>query len=338
VARLQQSFLKTVPPPAGALELLRRHVRGVIKAAAPRGGWPSVGRIIGSGGTIRALTRIYHEAGDGGDRFNAKDLERMVRRLAPMPPARLLRVPGMEPKRAETILAGAVLMAEAAAALDARDIRPTDYALRDGMLLEELRLHGARGGAASPGFDRQFLLDKARRLGAAFPHTLRVMEMAEDLFDRLSAVHRLAPAWRERLAAAAALHDTGESISPVHHERHAAYIALHADVPFMDAWEHEFVSQLCLWHKGGKVEADEVPFWDDAVRRGAFLKLLGILRAADALDRGHQGRLRLTGVSRAGRRVVLSLRGASDLELLRLEQKKELLEKTLRISLAVRPA
>ncbi len=336
VARLQQSFLKSVPPPPDTLDALRRHVRGVLKAAAPRGGWPSVEKIIGSGGTVRALARIYQEAGDGGERFNAKDLERMTDRLAALSLPRLLKVPGMEPKRGEFILAGAALMAEVAEALEAGDLRPTDYALRDGMLAEELRLHGKNGGAASPGFDAGFLLEKARRLGAQPDHTRRVMALSSDLFDNLKGLHRLAPAWRDLLVAAAALHDTGEAVSPVHHERHSAYVALHADVPFMDPWEHEFVSLLCLWHKGGKVEEDGLPFRAEPARRNAFFKILSLLRVADALDRGHAGRVRVRSARVAGRRVFLSLSGVTDLELLRLEQKKELFEKVFGKSLEAR--
>lgn len=337
VSRLQQTFLKTVPPPAERLKDLRRHVRSALKAAAPRGGWPTAEEIIGSGGSIRALARIHEEMGSGGERFNEKDLDHMAETLAPLPLARLLKVPGMEPKRAEFITAGAVLMAEVCAALDARTIRPTNYALRDGMLEEEIRLHGKTdGNAASPGFSEAFLLDKARTLGCQPLHLKQVMSLCRDLFDRLRPLHRLAPAWRQRLLAAAALHDAGESVSPVHHERHSAYIALHADIPFLEPWEHEFVSQLCLWHKGGKVQEEEVPFWADLARRSAFLKLTALIRVADALDRGHRAHLRLAGVRRDGRRVTLLVHGASDLEILRLDQKKELFEKVFRVSLAGR--
>jgi exopolyphosphatase/pppGpp-phosphohydrolase len=161
--------------------------------------------------------------------------------------------------------------------------------------------------------------------------------LADALFDRLQDLHGLAPAWRQRLAAAAILRDAGKAVSRVHSERHSAYVALHADIPFLEPWEKEFVSQLCLWHKRGKVEPEEVPFWKDKVRRTAFLKLLAILRLVEALDHG-RSRPVLTGVRRVGRRLSLALKGVAELELLRLDQKKDLFEKTFRVSLSARPA
>lgn len=339
VARLQQTFLKTVPPAPERLEELRRHVRSALRAAAPRGGWPSLGEIIGSGGTIRALERLHEERGAGGDNFNHKDLNRLAEALAPLSLGRLLKMPGMEPKRAECITAGAVLMAEVSAALGSRHLRSTGFALRDGMLEEELRRHQKTASRTAPGgFNEAFLLEKAQRLGSQPVHLKHVMGLARSLFDGLKPLHRLTPAWRDRLLAAAALHDAGEGVSPVHHERHSAYIALHADIPFLAPWEHEFVSQLCLWHKGGKVQSDDVPFWKDAPRRAAFLKLLSLLRVADALDRGHRSKVSLKGVRRKGRRVTLLLRGVSDLELLRLEQKKEMFEKVFNAAISGRAA
>ena len=336
VLRLQQSFLKTNPPKPSALKDLRRHVRGVLRAAAPRGGWPRVKEILGSGGTIRVLRRI--QGGFEGGRLDAEKLDRMVDRLEPLSLPGLRKVPGMEPKRADFILAGAALMAEIAEVLEADDVRSTDFALRDGMLAEEVRLHGRNGGhdRSSPGFDLSALFVKALRMGENLGHVRRAADLAGGLFDGLRSLHGLGPAWRNLLLTAAVFHDAGKAVSPVHHERHTAYIVRHLDLPFLEPWERDFAALLCLWHRGGKVEPDETLLWGDAARRAAYFKLLGILRVLNALDHGHRSRGRLVSVRLAGRSVVLHLRGVAELELLRLEQKKDLLEKTLRIHLSAK--
>ena len=46
-----------------------------------------------------------------------------------------------------------------------------------------------------------------------------------------------------------------------------------------------------------------MPFWDEPVRRNAFLKLLAILQVADALDGGHGGRVRIWSVRTDGQRA-----------------------------------
>lgn len=336
VLRLQQTFLKTYPPDPEALHSLRHHVRGVLKAVASRGGWPRVERIIGSGGTVRVLEKIWESSGSGG-RFNAKDLVRMTKRLAPLSLPRLIRVPGMEAKRAEFILAGAVVLEEVSRALRPRRIRSTDFALRDGMLEEETRLLDRSGGGLPSGFDPRVLAELAGRFGGDRGRVMRAGELAGDMFDRFRAVHGLPPPWRPRLTAAALLRDVGKAINHVHSERHSAYVVLNTDVPFPSPWEREFVAHLCLWHKRGKVMPSEVPFWRDAVRWGAFLKLLALLRLVEALDHG-RSTPSLRGVRRQGRRAVLLLRGTDELEFLRLDQKKDLFEKTFRLSLHARRA
>ena len=101
VARLQQVFLKSIPPRAGddggslAVDELRQHIRSVLLPTLIGESWPRVKRIVGSSGSIRALTRI---AGNGkGVEHGA--LSRLITRMIPMQREELERIPGMEPKR-----------------------------------------------------------------------------------------------------------------------------------------------------------------------------------------------------------------------------------------------
>lgn len=93
-----------------------------------------------------------------------------------------------------------------------------------------------------------------------------------------------ASSWRDYLIAAAWLQDVGESVSPVHHERHSYYMVKNGDFPGLDSWELEFIGQLVLWHKGGKIGREESPFKESA-RRGAFCRLLSLLRIVDAFGK-----------------------------------------------------
>ena len=56
-----------------------------------------------------------------------------------MTKAQLLALPGLEPKRADLILAGAILLEELMYAMKLRKIAPTDFALRDGILVEAFK-------------------------------------------------------------------------------------------------------------------------------------------------------------------------------------------------------
>ncbi|MBL8022678.1 MAG: Ppx/GppA family phosphatase [Elusimicrobia bacterium] len=339
-ARLQQVFLKTVPPVStggedSPVKKLRRHARSLLADGAPRGGWPKVTRIIGSAGTIRALDGIHRTA--GGDNLTAKNLRRWADKFSLLSRKQLARVPGMDPKRIDTLLAGAVVLEEVSRALNAGRVEPTDFSLRDGMLEEE-RAVVRRGAGTAMEFHLKDVFERACRWGLA-PRYLRHVEgFARVLFDQLGPLHRLGGAWRDYLVAAAWLQDVGEGVNPVHHERHSYYMIKNGDFPGLEDWALEFIGQLVLWHKGGKVVRKDIPF-KDSTRRGAFFRLLALLRIVDALEKPQSHLVTLCAVRRERGRVGLDLAGersSVDLAVLRVEQKKELFEKVFHRSLSAR--
>lgn len=332
VARLQQVFLKTIPPRPdrggnSPVSKLRRHVRALLLEGAPRGGWPNVSRIIGSAGTVRALDRIHRAA--GGDFLSAKPLRRLSEHFSTMSRTGLARVPGMDPKRPDTVLAGAVVLEEIVRALGDPRVDPTDYSLRDGMLEEEVDI-ARRGAGTALDFHLMDVFEKARAWGIDPRHLRHVQGFAVRLFDHLAPLHRLGRAHRDYLVAAAWLQDVGELLSPVHHERHSYYMVKNGDFPGLNPWELEWIGQLVLWHKGGKIDRRDVPF-NDSPRWKIFCRLLSLLRIVDALEKPQAHLVTLRRVQRKRGQVRLFLKGnrsAVDLALLRIEQKKELFEKT----------
>lgn len=331
VARLQQVFLKTVPPHPlrgenSPLLKLHRHVRSLLAEGAPRGGWPPVIKIIGSAGTIRALDRIHRSS--GGDHLTAKHLKRWAERFGVLSRTGLARVPGMEPKRIDTILAGTVVLGEIVRALNAKRVELTDYSLKDGMLEEEINTV-RRGVGTALDFHLKDIFEKASAWGVSPRHLHHVEGFARVLFDRLLPLHRLGRSWRDSLVAAAWLQDVGEAVSPVHHERHSYYMIKNGDFPGVEGWELEFIGQLVLWHKGGKIDREEIPF-KESPRFAAFLRLLSLLRVVDAMEKHQSHLVTLRAVRRERGRVYLDLEGersAVELAVLRVEQKKELFEK-----------
>ena len=253
-----------------------------------------------------------------------------------MTTTQLLGIPGMEAKRVDMILAGAVLLEECMDALGAKRVVTTEYSLRDGILEEELQLVREHKGSALA-LHLPDLYSKAQRLGCQDGHVRQVVGFAAVLFSRLKNLHKLDPEWQVYLTAAAILHDTGgKPSSPTQHEKHSYYIVKNADFPSMEGWETEFVAQLCLWHPSGKPDPETFPFDGDKRRRDAFFKLLALLRVAAALDRGHKSSARIKQVLTDKDKVRISLTGKSvDLELLRVEQKKALFEQTFHRRLVV---
>lgn len=329
-ARLQQVFLKTTPPKREALEELRRHIRGSILPKIIAEDWPRASIAMGSSGTIRALAKILKAESRGSDRgFELRSLKKLVKRMSKYNTTELLAIEGMESKRVDMILAGAVLLEESLIAIKARSVRITEQSLRDGILDEEVEAY-RRNTSSHVGFHLDDLLAQARNFSVSDEHVTQVRALSERLFDGLKRVHKLKPEWRNLLSAAAILHDVGEAVAPTHHERHSYYIVKNADIPSMQPWEREFVAQLCLWHRGGKPDRSLMPFGGNRKLYTAFMQLLSLLRLADAMDRSHKALAQIVRIGVSKKRVTISLKGLKrsslNLELLRLEQKKSLFE------------
>lgn len=326
VARLQQVFLRQSPPSARSIAELRKHVRSVLLPEIEGKNWPGVERVIGSSGTIRTVARMLTH-GRRRRAVELKDLRRLNLKLAELGPGELLQVPGMEPRRVDLIFAGSLLLEECLDALGARKFVGTEYSLRDGVLVEEKQVLRKQLGSRIS-FHLEEISARAASLGRDPKRLTRVIEFARELFARLRAVHRLDVRWLNYLLAAVCFRDVGEGVAMSHHAEHSAYIVRHADIPSLESWERQFVAELCLHHEGLKPQVKRLPFARHPRRRKAFQRLLALLRVIDALDSGRPSSLHISRVRVSAGGVRLSLSGAAltDLELLRLEQKKALFE------------
>ncbi len=323
-ARLQQAFLKSNPPKPGAIEQLRRHIRGVLLSRLMADEWPKVGLIIGSSGTTRTLAKMAKKKDDAKS-ISRSELKKLVKQLSKLDTTELLDLPGMEARRVDMILAGAILLEEFMSALRSKQIRTTTYSLRDGILREEVQFQKRHSSSHIP-FHMPDLISKAAQFGEDIRHVEGNVRLAEDLFRKTRSLHKLKPEWEVFLTAAMIMRCTGKAVSAAKHELHSAYIVRNMDLHTIEPWELEFVAQLCLHHDGIKPEIENVPFKGSKRLRQVFLKLLALLRIADALDTGSVPGPSIRTVERYKRKIEISLegKGAVSLEALRVEQRQPL--------------
>jgi exopolyphosphatase/guanosine-5'-triphosphate,3'-diphosphate pyrophosphatase len=335
-ARLQQIFLKKDSDPK-TIASFRRYVKSTLLPVLISQEWPQVPLIIGSSGTIRALERILKKTNSRENGINRRGLGKLIQVMSKMTRAQLMGLPGLEPKRVDIILSGAILLDECMKALGTKQLVTTNFSLRDGILDREIRLLSHRPGPEN-NFKLSDIMTKVDALGSDRNHYLHVMAMAEMIFDRTRRLHRLATSWKKYLMAAAILHDVGKSISPTHFENHSYYIVRNADFPAMEKWESELIAQLCLQHTGSTLSKKDLLFLKAKAERSAFGYLLGILRVATVLDRGYQLNVQIQKISLPQGRVQLWLakKEASELEILKIEQKKKLFEKVFGRQLVIR--
>lgn len=333
-ARLQQLYLKRSPPAASSVDELREYIRGTLSGVMISQRWPRVTKVIGSSGTVRALAKLI--TGSDDKAFAREKLNALVKKMSGMNTTELLGISGMEAKRVDMILAGAILFDECLRALGAASAEPTELSLRDGILEEEKRIFGQRE-QSHLALHIPDLFEKARAFGQDPEHLRRVAALGETLFDALRRLHRLESPWRVYLIAAIILRNTGEAINIARHEQHSWYIVMNAELPAADFWETELIAELCRLHEGSKQEPKSGGFADNRSRHAAFQKLLAILRTVDALDTGPETVLKLRRVQLHPRqvRLVYSGKNLTGLESINIEKRAPFFEKVFKRALVV---
>lgn len=132
--RQTERHISADPPPPDDVADLAEEVRAIIAADVPEDVRRGVGRGIAVAGTATSLAaidqRLDHREQHSVDgyRLELAACERMLALLAELPLERRRQVPGLDPDRAPTIVAGAVILVEAirACGLEAMETSEAD--------------------------------------------------------------------------------------------------------------------------------------------------------------------------------------------------------------------
>lgn len=335
--RLTERFLSPTLRPKGVRQL-REHVREGLRRSVPVKDWRGT-RVIGSGGTFTNLAGIVlHRTGVSvrsahGTRVTRVELEHVLDWVQRLDPDERAQVPGLNPARADIIVAGLATAAEVLARFDPRDLLTSSYGIREGLLLESARVTPvvADPGAARERSVREF----AEKCHYEEPHSRQVQMLSLQLFDALAARMGLGAVDRRILADAALLHDVGYHINYENHNKHSFHLISHAELLGMTPAEQIAIAHVARYHRGSPPKRKHRRFSQlDRVLRERIVKLSALLRFADGFDRGHVGavgRLKVRWSQDAVRVTAIEAEGATNL---RLEcwgasRKRSLLEQVL---------
>jgi exopolyphosphatase/guanosine-5'-triphosphate,3'-diphosphate pyrophosphatase len=159
--RMTEMFCRSDPLLPGHERAMREHVRGVLVQTLPEEIFGVCPRVVGSAGTIGALANYIRRRpslprtapGHVRTTFSVRELATASNSLRKMSLARRRKAPGIEERRAEIVVAGAVILEEICSHVKARTIKVVRRGLRDGLMLEEIARFSATqtGDAALPG-------------------------------------------------------------------------------------------------------------------------------------------------------------------------------------------
>ena len=342
--RLTEEFLGPGTRRKGVRKL-REAIREDIRKMLPVRDWRGA-QVIGSGGTFTNLGGIYlmrqgvqTARTTHGTRLPRVELEHILDMLQDMSAEQRASVPGLNPARADIIVAGFAVAAEVLSRLESKEVIVSAYGIREGLLLETARvvpMFSDRGEARE-----RTVREFAERCHYEEPHARHVQKLALQMFDAIGPRIGLSATDRQILADAALLHDVGYHINYEKHHKHSYHLIVHADMLGMTPEDQVAIANVARYHRGAPPKRKHPNFGmlDRGLRR-RIKKLAAILRVADGFDRGHIAavdRVKVRWLDRALRLTAVPNRRAQSLrlDLWGASRKSVLLAKVARIPVEV---
>jgi exopolyphosphatase/guanosine-5'-triphosphate,3'-diphosphate pyrophosphatase len=379
--RLSEKFVTTDPISLEERERLVANIRADLARLMweiKRVGYDFV---IGTSGTIVNLVDAALQAErpeeDVSD-FEAfsptaslEQINKLNIRLALMKEEDRQKVPGIEERRADIIIAGGMLLETILVEAGADSITSCDWSLREGVILDYLRKHEAEArfsdwrreadiSAADSGSGLHYaeeqgpveagqsdvrtksVLSVARRYDYDEPHSRLVARFCREIFAQTRSLHDMTEQDCKLLEYAALLHDIGYHIAPNNHHRHSLYLIKNSEMPGFTGHETAIIANVARYHRGsrltgtmdGKARREHEDFKALSKKyRRQVLRLAAILRIADGLDRPHRQTIQGVSceISEDGVTFNLSARGECDLEVWSAERKADWFQKFFRV-------
>jgi exopolyphosphatase / guanosine-5'-triphosphate,3'-diphosphate pyrophosphatase len=282
-------------------------------------------RLIGTSGTILSLGAVATamERGAVPDevrnlRVSAKALKRLRKEVTDLDLEERLTLPGLDPRRADLVVAGAVLLDKLISTLEAKEITLCDLALREGLVLDYIQRHRKEIALVDryPDIRRRSAIELAERCNWEAGHARQVARMAIAIFEQTKALHGLGEREQEWLEYASLLHDIGNHISYERHHRHSQYLIKNGDLRGFEPDEIEVIGLVARYHRRGVPKRHHEGYADlPAPLRKTVRVLAAILRVAETLDRSRHGVVGAVHLRDRGEDLRLQVEAIGDAEL-----------------------
>jgi exopolyphosphatase/guanosine-5'-triphosphate,3'-diphosphate pyrophosphatase len=309
------------PVPDAIAQAIRKEVRGKAFHTIRHLKRHEIRQAFGSSGTITTFEAIAaqmkglsppHQQGF----LTLPELRKVVKHLCGLPLSERKNVPGINPDRADIIVAGGLILESLLTLSGIQTIQVSSRSLRDGMLVDYL--------ARIPGFPHEARLPvrdtSIRQLGRYCQinevHASHVAYLALSLFDsaKESGLHTLPDSAREILSSAAFLHDTGQFISFSGHHQHSFYLITHAQLLGFTEDEILKIALVSRYHRKKPPRKKDAGFSGLNPEEKEVVTLLSqFLRMAENLDRSHDSRIIAASLQpKDSHTVTLAIRCRSD--------------------------
>ena len=325
VIRLTERFVKSDPLSPRDEARLTKFIQGEIDRHCEQITAAGFDRVIGTSGTILSLGAVAAAAERGTPpkelrnlRVSARQIRRLRKEVVTLDLEQRLTLPALDPRRADLMVAGVVLLDTILRRLGAEDLTLCDLALREGLILDYVRRNKRHIAHVDmfPDVRRRSTVELAERCNYLADHAQHVSRLALAIFDQTRALHGLTDREREWLEYAAMLHDIGNLISFARHHRHSYYLIKNGDLRGFHPDEIEVMALVARYHRRGTpTKSHEEYARLPAQLRRTVRTLASLLRVAESLDRSHAQVISALELRNAPKELVVQVHTQGDAEL-----------------------
>ena len=309
-------------------------------------------RLIGTSGTIETLATLQARELLGivptpltGYQLTLPYLQDLVSRLRRMTNAERAMLPGMNDRRSEIILAGAVILQETMSLLGVERLTVCERSLREGVIVDWMLSHGLIEDHLryQSSVRERSVMKIAHKYQVKVDYSDRVAKFALEIFDQTQGyLHSWGEEERQLLWAAAILHNCGHFISHSSHHKHSYYLIRYGELLGYSEAEVEAIANIARYHRKSPPKKKHEVFNNLPTKSHRLMvsQLSAMLRLGVALDRRQLGAIQkiYCDYRPSVRELHLKLFATQPqddcaLELWSLEYKKEVFEQEFSVKL-----
>jgi exopolyphosphatase/guanosine-5'-triphosphate,3'-diphosphate pyrophosphatase len=320
--RLTELFLKSDPPRPEELHRMDAYIEEKLSPFHKHHGGQSFTRTLATSATaaaiVSAVNRIPRAKRDEADRLRAStnQIRQLYMRLVETDVSGRRKIGGIGPRRAEIITAGTAVFLRTLQLFRQPSLYYCSAGVRDGIIADLAARGVGRELSELSREQRSIVEGMAKRYGVALKHARHVACLGHRLFEVLRPFHELPPAAGKLLEASAYLHDIGHFVSDVGHHKHSAYLVANSGMPGFTSRERLVIAALCRFHRKSMPDLKHPEFQAlDAESKRLVVNLAPLLRIADALDRGHEQKVRDISAITKDSAVSLMVQAEQDADL-----------------------
>ncbi len=304
-----------------------RAIRQYISNAAIRSlqklQWHTFDFIVGSSGTIENVASVAAQRDFGrplvkDDIISYEQVSSTMKYLCSLTLEERSQVPGLNPRRADIVIAGGAVLHTIMKELSIDELRITELGMQHGLLVDYMLRHAYLQRSGQGSLREEDVMRFVRKLQVDITHAAKVRDLALAMFDsgRNEGLHDIDDHHRELLGHAAILHDLGIFLSYNGHESHSYYLIKNNAWIGFDQDEVQVMASLAYFHRKRfpQMKYPEFAAVDEDSRK-AVQQMAILLRLAEALDRSHKGAVNRVAFRLKKRQAILDVTCLQDCQL-----------------------